>query len=491
MMGRLRGVRLVCAAVLLAGCGNAVESQQEDTVSRKTDHLYLLGTPFTNGRVFVTFANGSQELRDKVELYLANSWAKAANITFIGFKSFGADTAPAGVGTVFVDFKNGSNGHTSPRGMVSGGGVTSVTLVADDTDPLEVHFRYEVLHEFGHALGFAHEQERPDNWINGQPVNCSQTEGTRKARPGGTYETPFFDDESVMNYCAGWKTFLSTGDILGVMNTYGRNPDVHGFMITSDRFPGLAVHAAGGARDDAALELSSGCKVTSPDCTFSYRGGRLVSDRDPSLFVRAYPFEGEPITLSHDCSNPSYCEWTYSKGEFLQRGREFAMNAWGGAARGTPLKVTRHCSTDNPDCTFTVPHVMISSVQNTALKWHASGGAANGHFVELHQGCHAGRSNCTWTFSKGMISSDADPSLAVNAWGGADNLTELRLNRACSPDNPDCTFTWKYGMMTSDTDNRLGIDATNGAIHGAILSLNKDCTDDNPECTFFGLFGGS
>lgn len=492
MIGRWCGVQLVCAAALLAGCVNVVGSEDEETVSTQADHLYLLGTPFTKGRVFVTFGNGTQEQHDKVQLYLENSWAKAANIKFSGFKSFGDGSAPAGVGTVFVNFKNGSNGVTSPLGMSPGGGMTGVTLVADDTDPLEVHFRYEVLHEFGHALGFAHEQERPDNWLNGQAVYCSKVQDKRKARPGGTYETSFFDEESVMSYCTGWKTFLSTGDILGAMNTYGRKPGVHGFMITSDRFPGLAVHAVGGAKDDAELELHSACDVTNPDCTFSYRNGRLVSDRDPTLFVKAYPFEGERIKLSHDCSNAAYCEWTYSKGEFLYQGKKnFAMNAWGGAVQGAPLKVTRDCTADNPDCTFTIPHVMISSVQNTALKWNAWGGAANKRVVRLHQDCDESNSDCTWTFSKGMISSDTDPSLSVNAAGGATNLAKLRLNRACTSADPDCTFTWKYGMMTSDTDKTLGVNATNGATHGAILTLNDACTDDNPDCSFFALYGGS
>ncbi|MEO0605566.1 MAG: hypothetical protein AAF211_29310, partial [Myxococcota bacterium] len=65
--------------------------------------------------------------------------------------------------------------------------------------------------EFGHSLGFAHEQNRPD-----KPASCVDD----PAGPNGTELLGYFDRDSIMNYCST-STQLSDGDKLGVVSVYG------------------------------------------------------------------------------------------------------------------------------------------------------------------------------------------------------------------------------------------------------------------------------
>jgi len=77
---------------------------------------------------------------------------------------------------------------------------------------------YIGVHEFGHVLGFEHEQDLPGN-VEG-PAHCDQTKGVD---PNGVPVTAF-DRNSVMNYCnadGNGKGRLTDIDILGVRAVYG------------------------------------------------------------------------------------------------------------------------------------------------------------------------------------------------------------------------------------------------------------------------------
>ena len=348
--------------LLLASIASCTETETEtETESTETSNLYGIG--FASPR----WGNASgasipvcwddpyahMDLQIRTREILRETWESYANIFFMGpsfGESFGGLWAPCSeitgrkVRVVFSEMPD-YRGNTAV-----GPDETTVTLISDDALGENYgRFRYEVIHEFGHALGFVHEMQRPDNWPYGTAMQClaSDTSDTGNYEPvtGGIYLTPTYDVNSIMNYCnpaSGFPQDLSLGDIRGVRAAYGRR-DVKGDIYKIDDADQLHWYRHDGrSNGSAAFAYPSGTVVGT-----GWGFKTLFSGGGSAGILYGVDANNTLTWWRHDGRVDGGFRWAYGSGTPVGWGWDFAtlFGAGDGVIYGISPRVPAHYDT--------------------------------------------------------------------------------------------------------------------------------------------------
>jgi len=220
-------------------------------------------------------------------------------------------------------------------------------------------------------------------------------------------------------------------------------------------------------------------------------GFMIVSEAHPDLAVNAYggAYNGGPVKEYRGCWwENGACTWTYRNGAlYSDYDQTIGLAAPSNPKDGDLVTQNARCSQTVAGqiptyCKWIYRDGRFISAANPNLALWAAG--QDGSDLVLDANCMTATSkSCRWRIQQAMIGSiGSSAHLMYSVYGGGGHAHAVLLSDGCTRDNPACTWTFINGMILSDSDHMTSLNAWGGAGVGTQLAMASTCVVSNPDC---------